>query len=419
MNPKTYSRPSMTRRALLKGTGVCLALPWLEAFSANLPAAAEKNRLVCISSYLGFHTPFLFPEKTGRDYDLTPYLEPFAELKNDFSVISGLMHPGVLAGHPTERSFLSGAPDGTKSTVSVDQVAAESLAGQTRFSSLALGNSRAGGISFTRTGVPIPKETKPSALFAKLFLKGSEKEQAEQVRRLREGRSIMDALAAPTKSMAGKLGARDKDRLDEYFTSIREVEGRLADAEEWSKKPKPEIDAAPPKDITNPADIIGSVRSMYDLMLLAFKTDSTRVISLNVFGGTAVPAVEGVSQGHHELSHHGKNPDKIAQLRIVEMAQMVALRDFLKRLKETKEEGVSLLDQTTVLSGSNLGNASNHDCRNLPIFLAGGGFKHGQHLATDGHKPLCNLYVQILRNFGIDTSEFGTSTGESLPSLES
>ncbi|MEI6234683.1 MAG: DUF1552 domain-containing protein [Planctomycetota bacterium] len=413
----------VSRRTFLRAAGVSLALPWLEAMApaARAAEADSRKRLVCVSASLGYHAPFFFPEKAGGDYTLSPYLEPFAELRKDFTVFSGLMHPSVNSGHPSERSSLSGAPDGSKTTISMDQVAAEKMVGVTRFNSLVLGNLNSGGISFTRTGVALPKEIKPSAIFAKLFLGGSASQVQDQVHRLRDGRSIMDAIMEPTKRMARTLGKQDQDRLDEYFNSVRDVEKQLLDAEEWTKKPKPTVTEKAPKDVANSADLIGQLRSMYDLAFLALRTDSTRVISMCVFGGTSVPLVEGVSRGHHECSHHGQSPEKIAQLRLIEGAELLALRDFLARLKSTKEEGVSLLDQTAVLSTSNLGNASNHTCKNLPVLVAGGGFKHGIHLAynPDTHPPLCNLYTQILRQVGVNVERFGTSTNTSLPGFTS
>ena len=209
------------------------------------------------------------------------------------------------------------------------------------------------------------------------------------------------------------LGARDREKIDEYFTSVRELEQRLARAEEWSKKPKPKVDARPPQDITNPADIIGRTRLMFDLMHLALQTDSTRLITVLLAGTSLVPTVPGVSLGHHDLSHHGQDPNKIQQLRRVELEKMKAIHDFLKKLKDTKEEGARLLDRTTVFFSSNLGAGSTHSTRNLPVLLAGGGFKHGQHLAFDPRNPppLCNLYVSMLQRLGVEADRFSSSTG--------
>ena len=213
--------------------------------------------------------------------------------------------------------------------------------------------------------------------------------------------------------MQSALGSRDRDKLDEYFTSVRELEQRLAQSEEWAKKPKPKVDAKPPQNITNPTDLIAKTRVWFDLIHLALQTDSTRLVTLQLLGTSGVPPIPGVSLGHHDLSHHGKDPTKIEQLKKIEMEKMKTLRDFLKKLKDTKEDGVTLLDRTMVFFSSNLGDASTHGVKNMPVLLAGGGFKHGQHLAFDpkSNPPLCNLYVSMLQRLGLEVDKFGSSTG--------
>jgi hypothetical protein len=213
--------------------------------------------------------------------------------------------------------------------------------------------------------------------------------------------------------LSPRLGSGDRDKLDEYFQSVRELERGLAKAEEWSRRPRPRVQVQPPQNNNNPADVVGKARLMFDLIHLALQTDSTRLITFLLLGTSLVPPIRGVTMGHHDLSHHGQDPAKIAQLRTVELAQMQTLRDFLSKLKDTREQGASLLDRTTVFFSSNLGNASSHSTRNLPILLAGGGFRHGQHLHFDGNNspPLSNLYVSMLRRLGVDVNRFGSSTG--------
>jgi hypothetical protein len=200
-------------------------------------------------------------------------------------------------------------------------------------------------------------------VFARLFLDGRPEEVQAQVRRLRDGRSILDAIQGQVRQLETGLGAADREKLDEYFTSVRELEQRLATAEQWSGKPKPKVDAAPPQNINNPADVIGRSRLMFDLIHLALKTDSTRIITM--------------------------------------------------LLRETREDDSTLLDNTMVFFSSNLGNASSHSTRNLPVLLAGGGFRHGTHLAFDpaSPPPLSNLYVSMLQRLGIEADRFGSSTG--------
>jgi hypothetical protein len=405
-----------TRRQFLKATGVALALPWLESNALAAPKGPPR-RMVCINTPLGLHPPFFFPQKAGKDYEPTPYLEVLKELRDDFTVISGLTHPDIGASHDSNFSFLTAAPHpeqraGFKNSISLDQVAAEHIGGETRFASLPL-SCEGFSLSWTRSGAIVPSDSWPSGVFARLFLEGRPDEVQAQARRLRDGQSILDAVGEQSKSLQSGLGSNDREKLDEYFTSVRELEKRLARAEEWSKKPKPKVDAKQPQNVANPADLVGKSRLWFDLIHLAFQTDSTRLVTLQLLGTSSVPPVQGVSFGHHDLSHHGKDPTKIDQLRKVEVEQLKTLRDFLKKLKETKEDGTTLLDRTMVFFSSNLGDASTHGVKNMPIVFAGGGFKHGQHLAFDqkNHPPLSNLYVSMLQRLGIEADKFGSSKG--------
>ncbi len=408
---------NLSRRTFLRAAGVSLALPWLESIASAAPAMKIPRRMVCINAPLGLHPAYFFPKKTGRDYELTSYLEVVKELRDDFTVISGLCHPDIGPSHDSNFSFLTAAPHpeqraGFKNSISLDQLAAEHIGGETRFASLPL-SCEGFSLSWTRSGAIVPSESWPTSVFAKLFLEGRPDEVQRQARRLRDGQSILDAVAEQSKSLQSGLGATDRDKLDEYFTSVRELEKRLAIAEEWSKKPKPKVNVKPPQNIANPADLVGKSRVWFDLIHLALQTDSTRLVTLQLLGTSSVPPVPGVSLGHHDLSHHGKDPTKIAQLRKVELEQMKTVRDFLKKLKETKEQGASLLDRTMVFFSSNLGDASMHSVKNMPVIFAGGGFRHGQHLAFDPKNPppLSNLYVSMLQRLGIEADKFGSSKG--------
>jgi hypothetical protein len=407
---------SCTRRHFLRAAGVSLALPWLETF-AQAAAAQPPRRLVCICTPLGLHPPFFLPRTAGQDYVLTPYLDVLKDFRDNFTVISGLSHPDVGPSHDSIFSYLTAAPHpelraGFRNTISLDQFAAERIGGQTRFPNLALADEGF-SLSWTRSGAIVPSDCWPSSVFARLFIEGRPDEKEAQTRRLRDGQSILDSVRDQTRKLEARLSADDRDKLDEYFTSVRELEQRLARAEEWSKKPKPEVHVKPPQNITNPADIIGRARLMFDLIHLAVQTDSTRLITMLLAGTSLVPTIAGVSLGHHDLSHHGQDPNKIAQLKKIELATLKAVRDLLTKLRRTKEGGSSLLDQTMVFLGSNLGSGSTHSTKNLPVLLAGGGFKHGQHLAFDPAKPppLCNLYLTMLQRLGIESDRFGSSTG--------
>jgi len=393
-------------------------LPWLESLTpAGALAATVKSRrcMVCICSPLGLQPAFFFPQKAGRDYELSPYLEVIKDFRNDFTVVSGLAHPDVGPSHDSHFSFLTAAPHpesraGFRNSISLDQLAAEHIRGQTRFSSLSLGED---ALSWTRSGAPVPVDRWASNVFTRMFLEGRPDEVQAQTRRLRDGQSILDAVSARAKQLQPALGANDREKLDEYFTSVRELEQRLVQTEEWSRKPKPRVDAKPPRDITNGIDLIGKTRIWFDLIHLALQTDSSRLITLDLLGTSGVPPIQGVSFGHHDLTHNGRDPIKIEQLKKVELEKMKTFASFLKQLKETKEEGVSLLDRTMVFFSSNLGDASTHGVKNLPVLLAGGGFKHGQHLAFEPNKvpPLSNLYVSMLQQLGIEADRFGSSTG--------
>lgn len=408
------------RRTFLRGTGVAMALPMLDAmtpvFGAPASAKLPKRRMVALCSYLGFHTPYLYPEQSGRDYEVTPYLEPLKELRDQFTVMSGLSHPDVDGGHSSVSSYLTAAPhpgsSSFRNSISLDQFAVERLNSNTRFNFLAL-NSGGGSLSWTRGGVEIPAESRPSRLFAKLFLDGTAEEVKQQVRRLKEGQSIMDLVRGQAGKLERTLGNRDRKKLDEYFTSVRNLETRLQQAEEWTHKPKPAVDYKQPEDVADKADLVGRQKLMYDLTHLALATDSTRIITYALAGTNLVPPINGVTADWHNLSHHGQDPDKLNQLKTIESAKMKLFAEFLTKLHETKEEGETLLDRTMVLLGSNLGNANRHDTRNMPTLLAGGGFKHGQHLAfgTSNHPPLCNVYLSMLQRLGLEVDSFGSSTG--------
>jgi hypothetical protein len=412
----------------LRAAGVTLALPMLEsaavrgAPSTTRPAAPPR-RMVAMCFALGLHGPNVFPKEMGRGYALTPYLEALGkDFRDQMTVMSGLSHPEVNIGHASDASFLTAARlpgEATfRNTISLDQLMVDKLKPDTRFPSLVLG-TRGGSISHSRSGVQIPADSKPSALFSKLFIDGSKSQVAAQVRRLKEGQSVMDAVLDPAKRLHDRVSAPDRERLDQYFTAVRDVEQRLVANQEWAKTAKPKVDYAPPKDVTDPNDDVGRLKLLLDLIHLALQTDSTRFVTLYVNGSNTVQPIPGVSMEYHGLSHHGQDPEKLAQLRLIQSRQMEAVGQFLGKLRQTKEQSETLFDQSSILFGSAMGNASSHNCRNLPIMLAGGGFRHGQHLAFDAanNTPLGRLYVTMLQRMGIETDQFVSGKG-TLPGLE-
>jgi hypothetical protein len=427
MTPRFHvdTRRALSRRTVLKGAGVSLAVPWLTAMSPSFAAAdpAPPRRFVALTLSLGLLGENLFPAESGRDWKPSRYLEPLADLRDRLTLVSGASHPGVSGGHRAEASLLTAAPMSgsaqTKNTESLDQLLARHFGHQTRFPSLVLGLGGANSPSYTENGSMIPAETSPAKLFTRLFVADGAAERKRQVARAREGQSIMDLVADDARSLERSLGAGDRGRLDAYLTSVRDLEKRLVEAEAWADRPKPVVPVAKPTDVGNPNDVVARQRLMSDMVRLALATDSTRFVTLHLGGGGGVVPVEGVDEGYHSLSHHGMDAEKLAQLALVEAEIIKAFGDFLRGLAGEQEEGATLLDRTSVLLTSNLGNASSHDNRNLPVVLAGGGFRHGSHLAFD-HKanhPLPNLFLSVLQRTGLELDRFATSTG-TLPGLD-
>lgn len=421
-NKKTHFnfRRSLHRRTVLRGSGVAMGLPWLTAMQ---PAFADRDhsqspkRFVAMTLGLGLVAENLFPTDSGRAYQPSRYMETLQHLRDQVTVVSGVSHPGVKGGHRAEASILTASPMGTsgraKNTISIDQLMAKHLGGATRFPSLVLSTGGSTSPCYTENGAMIPPLDRPSRLYAQLFVDDSPKERDRQIERVREGRSIMDLVGEDAKSLQRDLGADDRGRLDAYLTSVRDLEKRMAASEAWANRPKPNIDEKAPIDINDPSDLIGRQKTMCDVIQLALRTDSTRFITLHIPGAGGVIPIEGVDQGYHNLSHHGRDETKLEQLALVENALINQWGEFLHGLNETDESNGSLLDNTAVLMTSNLGNASNHDNRNMPVLLAGGGFRHGQHLAFDrrNNYPLPNMYLSILNQVGMEIDRFATSTG--------
>lgn len=387
-----------------------MSLPWLDAMRPAFGAEDAKvtpRRMVAIETNMGILPQFFFPEKEGRDYALSPYLERLAAHRDKFTVFSGVSHPGVTGAHAAERCFLTGAPHpergGFRNWVSLDQFAAEQLGNRTRYPSLVLANSNENNatLSYTRSGAPISAERSPKKLFQKLFVQGKPEEVAANVEAIRQGRSLLDFVGEQSQRLNRSLSKADQRRMDQYFTSVRELEQRLESSEAWEHKPKPTVKAQPPEDIDDAKAFVQRTKLIFDVIKLALETDSTRLISL--FIDTTVI---------HNITHHGNRPEVLTELRGHEERQFDALNGFLTALNDTKEEGQSLLDRTMVLYGTCMGSANSHSNVNLPVLFAGGGFKHGQHLTFDqqNNYPLTNLFVSMLQRLGIEADKFSTGT---------
>ncbi len=423
------TRPTLSRRQFLRSTGIVLSLPLLDSvlptFSRAASAAAAKKprRLLAICNNLGLLPDQFFPTQTGRDYALSPYLQHLAHHRDDFTVFSGVSHPDVDAGHPADVCFLTAAPHpgsgGFRNTISLDQYIAERIGHETRFPSLTLGvNVQQGqrSLSWTASGALIPCEEKPSDVFRRMFVQGSPAEVAAQLRKLERGQSILDAVGSQAKDLQRGVTARDRDRLDQYFTSVRDLEQRMQMSRAWEHTPRPVVHVPEPLDPASPKAYMEKVKLMYDMARLAFETDSTRSISL-LLDSVSSPAIEfgdhKLSDGYHNLSHHGKSEAKLSQLKTVDEWHMKLLAELFTELKSIQEDGEPLLDRTMILYGSNLGNANTHVTTNLPTLFAGGGFRHGQHLGFDKEHnyPLPNLFVSMLQRMGIETDKFASATG--------
>jgi hypothetical protein len=386
-----------------------MALPLLDAMHPAFGAGKVEvsRRMVCIETNMGILPQLFFPEKSGTDYALTPYLEKLAKHRGQLTVFSGVSHPGVTGGHAAEKCFLTGTPHpergGFRNWVSLDQFAAEQIGSRTRYPSLVLGVGAEGQtLSYTRSGAPIPIERSPRKLFEKLFVQGKPAEVAAKVEEIRQGRSTLDFVGDQAKRLNGSLSPADRARLDQYLTSVRELEQRLASAEDWEQKPKPKTTAKPPEDEKDHREFARQTQIMFDVIKLALETDSSRLVSLFI-DATVI----------HNITHHGNRPEVLAELRAKEESQFGALNHLLNILTEAKEENESLLDRTMVLYGTCMGSANSHSNYNLPVLLAGGGFKHGWHLAfdKDNNYPLTNLFVSMLQRLGLETREFSTGKG--------
>ena len=403
----------LARRAFLRGAGVSLALPFLEAMRPVFGSAARAaeagdsvpRRMVCIQTNQGIMPQFFFPEKAGRGFKLPPYLELLGSHRDQITVFSGVSLPGVTGGHQAEKCFITGTPhpdqNGFRNDISLDQVAAEHLGNRTRHPSLVLAMTTEGKtLSYTRNGSPIPAESSPRRLFQRLFVQGKPEEVAATVEALRKGRSMMDFLGAETARLNRVLAKDDQSRLDQYLSSVRDLERRMHASEAWEQRPKPVVTARQPEDINEGMRFVEKTSQMFDLMKLAIETDSTRIISL--FIDTTVI---------HNITHHGGRPEVIAELRGHEEGQFRVLDKFLASLRQAKEGGADLLERTQVLYGTCMGSANSHSNTNLPVLLAGGGFRHGQHLAFDSanNHNLATLYVSMLQRLGIEAGNFASA----------
>ena len=406
---------NLSRRTFLRASGISLAIPWLEVFGKSVETPPKRALFIC--NTLGFYPPAFYPSKPGATYEASDYLSLLKEHRDDLTVFSGLSHPDQGGEHQCEMTWLSAARnpgrDGFRNSISVDQFAAGQLGYVTRFPSLSLSSDGPMSQSYTENGVMIPAMDRPSEVFTKLFLQGKPHQVAREKEKLRDGRSILDSLGDQRGRILRKSSSSDQERLEAYFEAVREAERNLSEAGAWMDRPKPSVKSPVPEDITDKADLVGRIELLFQLVPLIIQTDSSRVISIVIQNNHGIPLINGVAAEHHNLSHHGRDPKKIAQLLKIESAIMGCFGNLLHRMKEHQEAGANLLDHTLTLLGSNLGNAAAHDPRNNPIILAGGGLKHGGYVThnRNDNTPLGNLFVRMLQEMGMETDAFSTSSG--------
>ena len=402
-----------SRRHFLRGTGACLALPFLETL-ARADAPPATHRFVCVANPFGMIADAFFPTEAGLGATLATNLSAFDSLRGKFTVFSNLDH-GMGGGHSGTHAFLSGVrvqeaaamPNGN---VTLDQFLGVATAGRTRFPVLntSAGSDNGGSceLSWTRSGVLVPPIQTVSGVFRKLFLEeGADQATARSQRYDRQG-SILDAIQAQAEAMNKRLSKRDQTKMDQYFTSVREVEAAIQQEQQWIHRPLPKIDLAEPKD----GPVTQQLPILFDLITLALETDSTHVATIEIPGGFDAKGVGLEPKGYHAYSHHGKEPTLMTGMRKIEKYQMDHLARFVHRLDER-----GLLDSTQVLFGSGMGDGSAHTNSNLPVLLAGGSHRHVTHAVMPAEKGqrvrLSNLYLAVAQQFGVETERFGQSTG--------
>jgi hypothetical protein len=438
------STQPLNRRTVVRGLGTVLALPWLESMSSGKLYAAAKTppkRIAFIYTPNGAIMPTWTPEGEGRDYKLSKTLQPLQSMKDHFQVITGLAHQKANANgdgggdHARANATFLTASQARKTAgadiklgISVDQIAAQELGSLTRLPSLELGCDRPRGagrcdsgyscayvynLSWKSETVPLPPEHDPKLAFERIFGTNDSDASKRQAISKEYDKSLLDFVLADTQSLSSKLGYTDRQKLDQYLSSIREIEQRIERSKKFSQQFP---DFKKPTGI--PGDYKEHLRLMFDMLVLAFQTDSTRISTfLQAHDGSnrSFKSV-GVSQGHHSLSHHQNNADKIAQIEKIDLFYIQNFAEFLGKMQSIQEGDGTLLDNCAIVYGSGISDANRHRHNNLPVILAGGknqGYKPGRHfvLPVEENTPMANLYLTMLERFGVQADKLGDSTG--------
>jgi hypothetical protein len=430
----------LNRRTFLHGTGVSLALPWLECMSQADDAVSVPTRLASIYFPFGVSLPNdksehadwnWFPKREENTFQYRNSLKSFEPLREQVTVLGGLSHPAgrKMGGHDTGDIFLTGANfsgSAYRNSISLDQYIASHVGAQTRFGSLVLSSdggvgepSRSTTLSFTAQGRPIPAISNPRQIFDRLFGDGDASSK-NQKRLLENTGSMLDQVLENSRSMKSRLGKQDQRKLDEYLSSIRDIEQRVNRSQAWLDIPKPVVVQDAINITADQNSPVEYMQAMYDLIFLAFQTDSTRLATYmlgQVAGATTIanafPACLGLPGNWHGLAHgQGKNDGAKSLGRFDQLLAQQVSR-FITRLHEAPEGDGSMLDNTLVFYGSS--NSKTHNNNNYPLVLAGGrnlGFKHNQFLQLDAKTPLANVFVTILDRMNIPQDGFADSTGE-------
>ena len=427
----------LDRRLCLKSAGVALALPMFESMSRGAQESVGQPRRMCAVMFpYGVAVPKdsnpernwgWFPQGKGADYKLTNVLKPLEPLMSDVSIFGGLSHPRcrTMNGHDTGDTFLTANNlNGSNydNTVSLDQFIAHHVGDQTRIQSLTLSSdggigprTRSTTMSYTMKGRPIPALSSPRAIFDRMF--GHDNASKQGKYQLETAGSILDHVLDQTKSLRGRLGRADRMKLDEYETSVRDVERRVDRAQSWLSVPMPAVDPSSIQLEANPDGPKDYIKAMYDLMYLALQTDMTRVITYQIgsYGPTIArtfPTAIGGKGDWHALAHAAGKKGGAENLGRFDQFLAQNLADFLQRLKNTPDGDSNLLDSTLVLYGSS--NSQTHQNHNYPLLLAGGGsmgLKHNHYLTYGASVPMSNLFVSMLQAMGIEADRFSDSTG--------
>ncbi len=409
----------LSRRRFLQGTGVTLALPFLESAAAPTTRGGTNSngtarRLLCIGNHLGYYPPNFFPNEAGRHYATPATLKPLESQRDKFTIFSHLDH-GVSGGHKGVHAFLSGvrkeeAAGFPEKNLSLDQAAAEFTGSNTRYPSITAGLSEGTDMCWTRSGVRIPPINNPARLFEALFIESDPTARRSERVRLRHRASVLDAVLESAHRLERRLASPDRDKLDQYLTSVREVEKRLQMSQEWLDRPKPKAPLDPVLD--EERQHIAEIPLFYDLLTLALQTDSTRVATFEV--PINFRTAELAVGSYHGLSHHSKAEQRLKELAIVETYLMKQLSHLITRLEEA-----GILNETLVVFGSGMSDGSRHSNKDLPVLLAGGGVPHQGHLICPEEDrkriPLGNLWLSTLQWFGLEIDRFNKSNGTFSP----